>query len=97
MNRTFAAFFLPAEYQNNTERANSVQQIYADWERLKVFTNERLRDAEDVSELLALRAECESTYAMRLERISQLQQRKFIQQITVESSPLSKSSIHEEV
>ena len=49
MNRSFAALFLPVEYQDSENRTKSLLQIYADWDKLKVYISERVLEAHDVA------------------------------------------------
>jgi len=70
MNKSLAAFFLPVEFQDAGNRMQSLQQISADWDKIRAFTAERIKDAEDIAQMLSLRVDAEVAYAMSLEKIS---------------------------
>ena len=82
MNKTLAAIFVPSEFQDISKRAQILQQIYSDWDKQKHFSNERIKDTEEIVYILSQRIEAEISYAMRLERISDFQPRKTLSELT---------------
>jgi Asp-tRNA(Asn)/Glu-tRNA(Gln) amidotransferase C subunit len=77
MNKTIAALFTNLELNNQEagSRTASLQQIYQDWNQLKVFTAERIKETDDVAQMLQVRVDSEIQYAARLEQIDFLQQK----------------------
>ena len=59
------------EYDYSTRNA-SLAPLYADWEKQKEFYAQRRRETQEVIDMLTDRVEAELTYAMRLDKISNL-------------------------
>ena len=66
-------FLLSGEYSDQEKRNQSLARLSADWEASRTLFTERVTQADWVAEMLADRCETEMSYAMRLDRIANLQ------------------------
>lgn len=96
MARSIASIFIPTDFLEQKQKNNSLNLIYVDWEQQKKFFSERIQEADDVVEMLSQRVQSELAYAMRLDRISQMPQNKFMADHSKTTS-LKDSAISEEI